>query len=357
MSTDEPDPLVLELERVQTLVDLNRYEEARTRLTQLLGSEPNFAPAWYLFALAQLALGDDNAALDAADRVTALEPESEVPHILRSAALQNLRRPGAIEAARKAVSLAPDSWPAHARLAEALAAANQNPDAVLAAAARAVELAPNEAHAHYLLGSAYEMRNDQAEAERCFRQALALSPESADAHQGLARGHLPASGGTLQFFNAGRLAAAASGFRDAVGADPRGETAVANVEVAIRAFVGITSSLVAVIAWASAIVVRFSEHSVVSQVVPPVLVVIPVGYAFLFLSNAPRELRRRARRVAFGGWLALVSYAQVISVALLLIVAFAPSGRRIDFAAGALFVNLGALFFEKRMKSRRWLED
>ena len=337
MST-EPDPLQLELERAQTLVELGRYEEASAVLTQLLAREPEVAPAWCLFAQAQIAAGDSNSGLDAAERAASLEPENEWAHRLRSAALQNLGRPGAIAAAREAVAAAPHVWLTHNRLATVLAAANQNPDAALAAAERAVELAPNEPDAHRALGRAYEMRDDHAEAERCYRLALSLDPQNAAAHDALARRRLTAS----RRFGAGNLAAAASGFRDVVQANPRSAAGAANIEIIIRGFLSRLSYLVFVCVWASTLVTNHSGPSAAGRAVPLLLAAIPVGFGLRFLVSLAPDLRRRVGYMAFHGWLAPASYANAVALPLLVVSAAGPSGARIGFAVAAFLLSLAA---------------
>jgi tetratricopeptide (TPR) repeat protein len=343
------DPLQLELERAQTLVELRRYEEASAFLTQLLAREPEVASAWCLLAQSQLAARDPETALDAAERAAALEPENEWPHRLRSAALQNLGRPGSIAAAREAVAAAPHAWQTHLRLAEALAAAKTNPDAALAAAERAVALAPNEPNTYAALGRAYEMRGDHAEAERSFRQALALDPQHAGAHHELARRRYEASGGRRRRFGAGNLAAAASGFRDAVEANPRSHVGAANVEIVIRSFLARLSYLIFVSVWLATFVANNSS----SRVVPALLIAIPMAFAVRFLIALAPDLRRRVGYMAFHGWLAPASCAQVVAIALMLVSAAGPSGARIGFAAAAFLISLAGRIYLIALRRRR----
>jgi tetratricopeptide (TPR) repeat protein len=305
--------------------------------------------------MAQIGLGDNHLALEAAERASSLEPEDELGHILRSAALYNLGRFGeSIAAAREAVALAPYSWMTYQRLAEAVVASDQLPYEALSAAQRAVELAPDEAQAHGTLGAAHEKGGNHAEAERCFRRALALDPESADAHEGLARVHWRPDGGNFQFFNPRKLAAAATGFRDAVGVDPRGGgTAAGNVEIAIRSFVDITTFLVTWAVWFSALVIRFSaHHSIVGRVLPPVLLLAPSAYAVYFFVSAPPDLRRRARYVAFHRPWVLISSGFAISVVLLLVGAARPwtSDQRAGFTVLALLAYAVAVLAKREMR-------
>lgn len=246
MSSDTIQQLQLQLERAQALVGLGRFDEAISMLLQLIASEPEIAPAWCLLAQAQTGVGDAQAALAAAERATALAPENDWPHRLRSVALQQLGDlDGAIAAAREAVACDPDNWQTHRRLAICLILAKRDTDYAFAAAERAVALAPHEPSTHHTLGAAYEMRGDHVEAEQCFRQALAIDPQYSPAHDALAHRQLASS----RFGRAGNLAAAATGFRDAVRADPRADESATNVERVLQTFLARLSYLIFLIVW------------------------------------------------------------------------------------------------------------
>jgi tetratricopeptide (TPR) repeat protein len=332
----EPDPLQLELERAQTLVELGRFEEARAVLTQLLGREPGVARAWCLFAQTQLAAGYPKAALDAAEHAASREPENEWAHRLRSIALERLGyRNEAFAAANEAVAAAPHAWQTHMRLAEACLVGRWNSDVALSAAKRAVELAPNEPNAHFVLGRAFEMCGEGAEAELCYRRALEIDSQHAAAHHELARMRYEASRGRRRrHFGASSLVAAASGFRTAVGANPRSAAgAVANIEVVIRSFLARLTHLIFVSVCVGVVVVWVSGSSVVGRVVPPLLLAIPAGFAVRFLANAGPDVRRRTQQMAFQRPIALVSVSQVVAVALLLYSAVGPVVGLTDLVA------------------------
>jgi tetratricopeptide (TPR) repeat protein len=348
----EPDPLQLELERAQTLVDLQRYDEARALLTQVLAREPDEAQAWCLFAQVQIAVGDPKSGLDAAERAAALEPSDEWSHRLRSVALQQLgNKSGSIAAAREAVAAAPHAWQTNSRLAAALAFASRNPDEALAVAERAVELAPNESEARVTLGRAYEMRKDYAEAERCYKEALSLNPQSAVAHGALARRRYEASGGKLRRFGAGNLAAAATGFRDSVEADPGDPAAAANVEIVVRSFVARFSYLIYAAVWLSVLLVEHGSADL-ARVGPLLVIAIPVGFAVRFVGGLTPDLRRRVGYSALHGRLGLAAYAQVVAIALLALVAAAPSGARFHLAVAAFLVSLAGRLFQLARRRR-----
>jgi tetratricopeptide (TPR) repeat protein len=328
--------LQLELERAQGLVELRRYEEATTALADLVGREPELAPAWCLLAQAQIAVGETQPALEAANRAVALAPEHDWPYRLRSVALQQLGDDdGSIAAAREAVAAAPHNWQTHRRLAMALVLAKRDPDGALAAAGRAIELAPYEPDAFSTLGLVYDMRKNSDEAERCFRHALSLDPQHAPSHDALARRQLATSG----FGRAGNLAAAATGFRDAVQADPRDHIAATNIEIVLRAFIARLSYFIFIVAW---IAYHVTGGSAFARVGPLLLLALPVGFAARFLLRLPPDLRRQVRYVAFHGALAVPAILQSCALGLLLVAAVLPESARRKAALAAVLVSLAA---------------
>ncbi|HET8751049.1 MAG TPA: tetratricopeptide repeat protein, partial [Gaiellaceae bacterium] len=211
MSAPPADPRMLKLERAQALIGIGRFDEASSTLRELLGAEPDIAPAWCLLSQAQIGVGQMESALDSAERAAALAPDDDWPHRLRSLALLQLGdKDGAIAAAREAVATGPDNWQAHRRLAIALGAAKRDLDYALAAGERAVALAPNEPEAHFALGLVLDARRQRKLADQAFRRALALDPQHGPSRTALARRQLVGS----RFGRAGKLADAAAGFRD-----------------------------------------------------------------------------------------------------------------------------------------------
>jgi tetratricopeptide (TPR) repeat protein len=325
---------VLRLERAQALIGLGRFDEAGSTLRELLGSDPDIAPAWCLLAQTQIGLGEMEGALESAERAAALAPDNDWPHRLRSVALEQLGdADGAIAAAREAVAKGPHEWQTHKRLALALSLSKRDPDFALAAAGRAVELAPNEADAHCVLGLTHDARGDKAEAERCFRQALALDPQHAASHEALAHRQLA----TSRFGRAGNLADAASGFRDVVHADPRADHAARNVELVLRVFIARLSYLVFLIVWVAS---RATGGTLADRIGPLVLLAIPAAFALRFLARLAPDLRRHVYYIAFHGRLAAASIAQACAVALLFVSAAAPSGARAGLGIAALVASL-----------------
>jgi tetratricopeptide (TPR) repeat protein len=330
----------LELERARALCELRRFAEAVELLQQLLGRFPDSATAWCLLAQARLGVGDAYAALDAAGHATALEPEAEWPHRLRSIAFEDLGVPdSAIAAARESVRVGPHIWQAHSHWATTLVLAKRDLGEAGAAAERGVALAPHEPDTHYALGVVADARGDHQAAEEHFRRALALDPLHGPTHNARARRLVSSR------FDAGKLADAAAGFRNVVQADPRANYAAKNIEVVLRVFLARLSYLIFVIV----VIAARADHLTSGTAggtdvarIGPVLLAIPVAYAVYFVARLEPDLRGHLLRVAFHGRLAAASVAQASAIILLLASAAAPANVRIGLVLAAFVSSLAA---------------
>jgi tetratricopeptide (TPR) repeat protein len=218
----------------------------------------------------------------------------------------------------------------------ALAFAKGSRDEAIAAGRKAVELAPHQADAFYALGIAHDMgRRAHAEAERCYRQALALDPQHAASLNALSRRHLRSSG----FGRAGNLATAAEGFREAVRADPRLNVAATNLELVLRVFIARLSYLIFIIA----LLASPSQRGFLgSRLAPFLLLAIPVAFAIRFLWRLAPDLRRHVGYVAFHGRLAVPSVLQSCAVVLLLVSVVVQEGARKQIGFAAVMTSLAA---------------
>lgn len=208
------------IQRVRSLVDLDRHHEARAALAPLLAGSPNDAELHGLEAQALLGLEDGAGALAAGNRVVALEPDQAWGHQICALALLRLdNATAATHAAAQAVRLAPNHWNAHRIYAfSAAGVPGRGPDA-LAAAQRAVQLAPHEPDAHFALGVVAEQQRRHDLAMACYREALALDANHAGALTrltGLTHGH--------------RISRAARGYASALREAPDSTTALANLD-------------------------------------------------------------------------------------------------------------------------------
>lgn len=327
---------MLKLERAQALIGLRRFDDAASLLQELVGADPEVAPAWCLLAQAQIGLGEMESALECAERAAVLAPDDDWPHRLRSIALEDLGdAEGAIAAAREAVAKAPQDWRTHNGLATQLLLAKRDLGEAEAAAELAVALAPHEPSNHLALGSIAQERGNRKEAEEHFRNALALDPQNGPSHAALAARKLRSS----RFGRAGTLADAAAGFRTVVQADPTAGYAVKGLETTLRVFVARLSYLVFVIVWFAS---RTTGGTAGDRIAPLVFLAVPAVFAARFLARLAPDLRREVRHVAFHGRLAPASYAQALGVALLFVSALAPAGARTGIGIAALVASAGA---------------
>jgi Flp pilus assembly protein TadD len=346
MSSDLTDAR-LGLEHARALIELHRFDEASSLVGKVLSTEPDDATAWCLLSQARGGVGDSQGALDAAERASALAPEEDWPHRLRSVAMQQLGDDkGAVSAARAAVAVAPHNWQTHSRLAIALGVAKKDLSEALASAERGVELAPGQPAAHYALGVVNDRLRRHAEAERCFRQALELDPQHAPSHNALAARQLA----TSRFGRAGNLAGAAAGFRDAVQANPREVASARNLELVLRVFLSRLSYLVFLIVYLAS---RDTGSTLDDRIGPLVLLVIPAVFATRFLVRLAPDLRRQVFYIAFHGPLAAPMIAQVCAVALLFVGAAAPGGDRGGIGVAALVTSLAARLLLARRSGAR----
>lgn len=136
--------------------------------------------------------------------------------------LRGGRVPQALEAAQKAVQLAPDTPVAKRQFALALAASGDLAGAE-DEAHRAAALAPADADSHYVLGTILSQRGFLEEAEAAYRHSISKRPGFLDAEMGLAN--------VLQ--HAGRYADAVAVLQQVLTVHPTSAEALLNLGVAL----------------------------------------------------------------------------------------------------------------------------
>jgi Flp pilus assembly protein TadD len=207
---------------VEHLLDVGRYDQARTAAARLLATAPQDPDALCLLAQSLVAARDGAGAEGPARQAVALAPDREWGYRLLSIALLQQGRPAdAVPPAEQATSLDPGNWQTWTTLASAATALGDHPGA-LRAAREAVRLAPHRAHAHFVLGQAYAPVNQWA-AGQAYREALALDPADAGTMNGLA---------ALQL-RQGRTLAAADGFARTGAMDPKARYVRFNLRVTL----------------------------------------------------------------------------------------------------------------------------
>ncbi len=220
--------------RASALTGLKRAADAVPLLQRAVIELPEDLDAWCELARAELSCGNPDKALQAANRALAHHPGDEWPHRVASIALGRMgQHEPAVQAAREAARLAPDTWQTLRRLAEAIDDHPQPPGVraqlraeAWAAANRAVELAPLEPAAHCTVGHLCLGSENTQQAQRAFREALRLDPGNALALNGLG----------LTSLRDGRSFAATAEFGAAAAADPHDNAARSNIVVAVWLF-------------------------------------------------------------------------------------------------------------------------
>lgn len=180
------------LARIQSLIDVGRYAEARTRVTEYLAAEPSSVDGCCLLATCELELNAPAAAVRAAERAIRLAPSFDLAHRLRALGLSANHVPlDALDAAEEAVRLDPNDYVNHHTVALVLVRRSEslNPDEVVRAreaALRAVELAPHAPDAHIVAGLTAGLLKRRRDERTSYLEALRLDPQNAIAMNNLA---------------------------------------------------------------------------------------------------------------------------------------------------------------------------
>lgn len=168
------------LARVNALLDIKRYEEARQLLAPLIAQQPDNAELLLLMTRSLAGVKELTQARRTVEQACALVPDSAYAHRLRAEVLIEERPRLAREAATLSTILAPDdpqSWWVLTR-AELVRKRTRK---AWAAATRVAELAPASTLGHQARGLVLIHRRRWKQAEAEYRQGLAISPN----HPGL----------------------------------------------------------------------------------------------------------------------------------------------------------------------------
>lgn len=325
--------------RVELLCDLERWVDALPLVHRLLAAEPDNELAWCLLAQCQLGLGDHEAALTAAGTAAALAPDHEWPYRLASFAATNLgRHDEAVRAARESVRLDPHAWQTHARLAAAATRLNARrgrldgrarPSRAEAAEAaeRALALAPDEPQVQLIYGTVAAGQGRRTVAERAYRTALQLDPQSSAAH------HLLAALILRRRTGSHGLAQAASGFATALSTDPTAQVSRRSLELTLRVFLGRAGYGLFVTAYLSALFAGWSAPW--SRAIPMLLLALPVLFVLGFVRRLSPALRSFLHQLLHRRATATAVWLEVGCILLMSAGVFAPQPVRPALAAAA----------------------
>ncbi|GAA2596818.1 hypothetical protein GCM10010435_90030 [Winogradskya consettensis] len=160
---------------------------AAQHLEPILAADPVSGPGWILMARIRLALDQVPQALEAAERAVAVAPEDPRPLATASRALTLLgRHEEAVTMAYRAVIVEPKNPLWHDRVAWALLAADRQYADAEQAARTAVGLDPHEAHYYFTHGVTLDALGHSDQARQAFLISLKMEPENPVARHRLA---------------------------------------------------------------------------------------------------------------------------------------------------------------------------
>jgi tetratricopeptide (TPR) repeat protein len=161
--------------------------KAAALLESVLAGDPESAEGWILMSRARLVLDQVDHALDAAGRAISLAPDDPRPLAAASRALTLLgRHEEAITTAYRAVIADPKNPLWHDRVAWSLIAADRQLADAEQAARTAIGLNPNEAHYYFTHGVTLDALGHADQARQALLISLSLEPENPVAQHRLA---------------------------------------------------------------------------------------------------------------------------------------------------------------------------
>lgn len=325
------------LRRTSTLLELGRWQEAAQEVARYLATDPQDTRALCMHAQALLGTGDLDGALRSAGAAAATAPSEEWPHRLASLALQRLGRTDeAVVAAERSVQAAPFLAVPHVRLAQALLAQGRDLHRARGVAGQAVSMAPHLVEAHIAVGGVAAAQRRLGDAEAAFRHALAMDPQNSVAHNELARLHLRRRRG----LGPGQLAAAASGFRDAVRVDPTQEVARRNLDLVVFAAIQRVAWFLLIAAWIGRALADGTDVPRGALWIPPALVLLPLAFATAFVVRLDPALRRYLVRRLRGPAVGLPVVTVAVVTCLMVLGAALPATTTRAFDGGAVLAVL-----------------
>jgi tetratricopeptide (TPR) repeat protein len=180
-------PAEIGVARAAALFERVDPAQAAALLESVLQQDPESAAGWILMARIQLVLDGIEKALDAAGRAIALAPEDPRPLATASRALTLLgRHEEAVTMAYRAVIVEPRNPLWHDRVAWSLLAADRQLADAEQAARTAIGLDPNEAHYYFTHGVTLDAMGHSDQARQALLISLKLEPENPVAQHRLA---------------------------------------------------------------------------------------------------------------------------------------------------------------------------
>lgn len=172
-------------ERAEHLIEIERHGEAVSMLAKALALEPDSSYANGLMAQAHLGINRLEEALKYSERTIELEPDDEWGHRIRSIILTEMgNHREALKSAEESARLDPDEPATLSTLANALLSVKK-PKKAKEVGEKLVEAAPDWEGAHFTMGNIQMATGDNFLAEKSFREALRINPNSSNARNNL----------------------------------------------------------------------------------------------------------------------------------------------------------------------------
>ncbi len=179
-----------ELTKAETAIEKRDYAAAEPLLRKLVERDPASYVAWFDLGFVENALGKLDDSIAAYRKSVAAKPDVFEANLNLGLQLAKTGEPDAETFLRAATQLKPTSHVAEgyyrAWVSLAQAVERTKPEEALDAYQHAETLQPQEAEPHLWAGQLLERENKFADAEREYKQALALDSRSVDAVTGLA---------------------------------------------------------------------------------------------------------------------------------------------------------------------------
>jgi len=180
-------PAQLGLARATALFERMDPAEAVRALEPVLATDPAALEAWLLMTRLRLALDENQAALEAANKAIGLAPEDPRGPAAASRALSLLgRHDEAVTMAYRALMADPKNPLWHDRVAWALLTAERQFADAEQAARTAIGLDPNEAHYYFTHGLALDALGHVDQARQALLTSLRMEPDNPAAKHRLA---------------------------------------------------------------------------------------------------------------------------------------------------------------------------
>ena len=188
---EESDPLFPpELRQAEAALDKKNYSAAQPLLLHVTAGNPNNYRAWFDLGYVYTATGRKTEAIEAYRKSVSAKPDVFEPNLNLGLLLAQTGSPDAEQFLRAATQLKPSDHPqeglARAWLSLGHVLERTKPEEAVQAFDQAAKLQPQDPEPHLSAGAILEKQNDLSGAEREYKAALALAPDSVDALVGLA---------------------------------------------------------------------------------------------------------------------------------------------------------------------------